>query len=148
MALQAVHSKITRKNICGNKLVNIVTTLANEALMRILLEDPPADWLGKWWVARNVFHCFLSLLLSYFMFVFKDKIVSYKADCGIELTKENLCFFFVITPALGNLLFCALSKWILSQSFIFFWGDELMKVDSTICTDQVATASLQLRIKK
>lgn len=111
-----------------------------------MLEDPPADWLGKWWETRNVFHCSLFVLLSYVMFVFKDKIASFKAHCGIELTKENLCFIFVITPALGNLLFRALSKWILSQPFIFFCGDELMKVDSTICADQVATASLQLRI--
>lgn len=40
MALQDVYLK---KKICGNNLVDIVTTLANEALMHILLEDPPAD---------------------------------------------------------------------------------------------------------
>lgn len=57
-----------------------------------------------------MFHCSLFVLLSYVMFVFKDKIASFKAHCGIELTKENLCFIFVITPALGNLLFRALSK--------------------------------------
>lgn len=129
-----------------------MTPSENQALYCILSEDPPADWLGIWWEAsvlkfrRNVFHCFPFLSLSYIMFGFKDKIVSFKAHCGTELTKENLCFIFVITPALGNLLFRALSKWILSQPFIFSCGDELMKVDSTICADQVATASLQLRI--
>lgn len=59
------------ENTCGNNLVNIVITLANEALMHI--RDPPADSLGKWWESGNVFRCFLFLLLSYIMFVFKDK---------------------------------------------------------------------------
>lgn len=107
MALQDVYLKKKLK-ICGNNLLNILTTLANKALMHILLEDPPADQLGKWWETRNVFHCSLFLPFSYVMFVFKDKIVSFKTHCSIKLTKENLCFIFVVTPALGNLLFRAL----------------------------------------
>lgn len=129
-----------------------MTPSENQTLISILLEDPHllidlgCGVKQAFLISEGMYFTAFSFCIWYFMFVFKDKIVSFTAHCGTELTKENLCFIFVITPALGNLLFRALSKWILSQPFIFSCGDELMKVDSTICADQVATASLQLRI--
>lgn len=37
----------------GKNSVCIVTPSENEALIHVLLEDPPADWLGIWWEAGS-----------------------------------------------------------------------------------------------